>query len=387
MKFVFITNLVHHHQIPIADEFYKILGDDYVYIATESLPEWLIRGGYDPTIARPYIVRAYENEQQKELAIKSAKEAEVVVTCVKDDFYIQDRLNSNKLTFRVAERYFKSRPWYFPNLVTWLRFYRKHFSYRNKSLYMLAASAYTANDVYHMHCYKDRVYKWGYFTKVDNYPIESLLKLMYSSISTVPKLMWCSRFLDWKHPELPIQLANRLKSRGYHFSIDMYGSGTKFDKMRHLATKLGVNDVIIFQGNLPNDEILHQMKSHEIFLFTSDKGEGWGAVLNEAMSNGCAVVVSDMIGSAPYLVKHKENGLIFKTGNIESFAEQVEFLLDHPYERIRLAKNAIITMRNMWSPTVAVERLLYLCNNILDNKDTDYSEGPCSKAYPYISKE
>lgn len=26
MKVVFITNMVHHHQIPLADEFYKILG-------------------------------------------------------------------------------------------------------------------------------------------------------------------------------------------------------------------------------------------------------------------------------------------------------------------------------------------------------------------------
>lgn len=385
MKLVFITNLIHHHQIPLADEFYKILADNYVYVATEQLPEWLIKGGYDPSITRPYIVRAYENDGQKEHAIKLANEADVVVSCVKDDVYILDRLKQNKLTFRVAERYFKSKPWYFPNPITWLRFYKKHFRYRNKPLYMLAASAYTANDVYHMHCYKDKVYKWGYFTKVDDYDIEQLPK--FKSLNSAPRMMWCARFLDWKHPELPIKLAHNLKSKGYLFCIDMYGSGVEFDKMKQLATKLNVNDVLAFRGNLPNDEILRQMREHDIFLFTSDKGEGWGAVLNESMSNGCAVVASDMIGSAPYLVIHKKNGLLFKSGEIESFTEQVEYLFTQPGEIVRLAKNAIITMRNLWSPAVAAKRFINLCNNTLEGKDTFYSNGPCSNAYPFIREQ
>ena len=34
------------------------------------------------------------------------------------------------------------------------------------------------------------------------------------------------------------------------------------------------------------------MEKADIFLFTSDRREGWGAVANEAMNSACALVVS-----------------------------------------------------------------------------------------------
>ena len=44
-------------------------------------------------------------------------------------------------------------------------------------------------------------------------------------------------------------------------------------------------------------------KSH-IHLFTSNHLEGWGAVVNEAMNSGCAVVANREAGAVPYLIEH-----------------------------------------------------------------------------------
>lgn len=82
---------------------------------------------------------------------------------------------------------------------------------------------------------------------------------------------------------------------------------------------MNVGDCVSLIGNMPNDEILALMQKSHIFIFTSDRNEGWGAVLNEAMSNGCAVVASNMIGAAPYLIKQGENGYIFKSGDVRSY--------------------------------------------------------------------
>ena len=382
MKITFVTNLVNHHQIPLADEFYSMLGNDYAYIANEPLPDWLIKGGYDPSLDRPYVIRPYKCEEEMLRARKLIAESDVVIIGAAPDDFIESRLKDNKLTFRYAERYFKSRPWYFPDPRIFISFYKRHFRYRNKNLYLLAASAYTANDVYHMHCYKDKVYKWGYFTRVDYFPLEVCKKLDASSAESLPHIIWCARFLRLKHPELPILLAERLKAKGYHFSLDMYGSGEELENTKFLASKLDVNDVVTFCGNLPNDQIIIKMRESEIFLFTSDKREGWGAVLNESMSNGCAVVVGNMIGAAPFLIKDGENGLLFKSENIDSLEEKVCYLLEHPEERIRIAKGAITTMRNEWSPTIAAQRFLHLTKRLMHNSDSDFSDGPCSKAYP-----
>ena len=60
------------------------------------------------------------------------------------------------------------------------------------------------------------------------------------------------------------------------------------------------------------------MRKHEIFLFTSDRNEGWGAVSNESMSNGCILVGSDGIGSIPFLVEDGVSGITFKRANTDS---------------------------------------------------------------------
>lgn len=37
-----------------------------------------------------------------------------------------------------------------------------------------------------------------------------------------------------------------------------------------------MTDVVHFCGSRPNEELMSDMQKHEIFLFTSDRNEGWG---------------------------------------------------------------------------------------------------------------
>lgn len=381
MKLVFVTNLVHHHQTPVADEFYNLLGDDYKYISTEPMPEWLIKGGYDPTINRPYIIRAYESDETLKYAQKLADEADVVIIGSAPEYYVTNRIKKGKITFRYSERWFKDRRWYLSGPKAWINYFKCHIIHWKKPLYMLAASAYTCRDVNAIGAYFGKVFKWGYFTRVDDFPLEACKKLDASSGESAPHIMWCARFLRWKHPELPVMLAKRLKDKGYNFHIDMYGSGEELNATMQLAQNLAVDDKVSFCGNLPNEEILNQMRQHEIFLFTSDRNEGWGAVLNESMSNGCAVVASNLIGSVPFLIQDGNNGLIFKSENIDSLEKNVMYLLDNPSRRVELAKNAILTMRSVWSPKNASKSFFELVEALTTkNSALIPKNGPCSKA-------
>ena len=162
----------------------------------------------------------------------------------------------------------------------------------------------------------------------------------------------------------------------------MYGSGVELEKTKRLAKSLGVDDVVSFMGNMPNEEILKVMRQHDIFLFTSDQNEGWGAVANEAMSNGCAIVASDSIGSIPFLVKDGENGCVFKSCDLDSLCNKVEYLLDNDSKRQSIAKNAYYTMRDIWSPRNAAMNFLKLVDDLQNSKGISIEEGPCSKAFP-----
>ena len=369
MNLVFVTNYINHHQVYLADEFYKILKGEYHFIATEPFPDFRRELGYPDFSDRPYLINVIDDANEYKRAIEIIYNADVVIHGSAEEKFVRDRISAGKLTFRYSERWFKSRPWFLTGPRGWIYFYMNHIRHRFKPVYMLCASAYTAKDVNTIGAYKDKCFKWGYFTKVDSFEGEAQEQGTSRSKKS-PYIMWCARFLRLKHPELPIKLAARLKAKGYEFVLDMFGSGEELENTKLLAKKLEVEDVVRFCGNRPNDEILMEMSKHDIFLFTSDKNEGWGAVMNEAMSNGCTVIGSDKIGSVPFLIEHGVNGLIFKSENIDSLEAKVVELLDNPIKRSALSHNARKTMREIWSPENAAKQFLFLVEGLTYNDES-----------------
>lgn len=377
---IFVSNYLNHHQALVSDELYKLSEHQYKFIATTPIPKFRVELGYSDFSDRPYLLKAHESPQNESLALDLVKNADVAIFGGGKSLYYQiQRMKEGKLSIEVSERWLK-RGWiniFSPRLLKNMWYY--HVLFRNKPLYKLCSSAYAATDQYRLHSFKERCYKWGYFTIVEDWDIEGHLKRQASDVTHI---MWCARFLSFKHPEIPIRLAQKLKKMGYHFNIDMYGSGIELDKTKKLCNKLGVNDVVNFMGNRPNDEILQAMREHDIFLFTSDKNEGWGAVLNEAMSNGCAVIAANVIGSVPFLVKDGVNGYTFESNNLNSLYAKVVDLIENKEKRKRMALLAYHDMVNIWSPKVAAKNLLQLVNELLLNQEPSISEGPCSKALP-----
>lgn len=378
MTLTFVTNMVHHHQLPVADEFYRLLGDDYHYISTMPLTDELKRGGYDPTLDRPYIIRTYQSDTEMTKARQLIDESDVVIQGDAPNDWVLKRKKENKVTFHNSERWLKKLDIHAISPKALCFIYKHYFQFRHKRTYMLCASAFTAHDVHCYGCFPNRCFKWGYFTAVSQ---EEDLDDPTAPAKDEPiRMMWCARFLKLKHPELPVNLAVRLKQKGYKFQINMYGSGEQQENTRNLIDKLSVSDCVSLCGNMPNAQILEEMRKHDIFLFTSDRNEGWGAVLNESMSNGCVPVASDTIGSVPYLIKHGENGFTFKSGNLDSLEDAVTTLLDNPGMRAQMSQKAKHTIADLWSPQVAAERFLLLAQHALNDTLSQYhfTDGPAS---------
>ena len=377
MEITFYSNYLNHHQIPFCNEMYKLLGDDYKFVATEPMEQERVKLGWGLSEHYPYEIRSYENEYTYNQCLKLGMKSDVVITGSAPDLFIKERLKQNKLTFRYSERLFKKGMWRLIDPRLFRAMFMYHTRYRNKNLYMLCASAYTARDVSLIGAYPNKLYKWGYFPEIKKYDFKELFENKNKKPITI---LWCGRFLKLKHPEKAVLVMKRLKENGFDCTLDFIGDGPIYKEIRTMVNSLRLDDRIKFLGSISPNKVREYMEKANIYLLTSDRQEGWGAVLNESMNSGCAVVASQAIGSVPFLIKHSENGFIYKDNDINDLFSKVGILVKDADLRTKLGTNAVRTIEKLWNPKVAAERLVTFCNGLLNEEIIEFKDGPCSRA-------
>lgn len=375
MKVVFFSNFMNHHQLPLCMNMQRLTDNNFVFVATETFNPRLVSRGYENLNNKyPFILASYESSENNNTAYKIANDSDVLIIGSAPNKYALKRIKNNKIVFRYEERPIKDKN---PIIKRPIRFIKWSIKYpTNKPVYCLCASAYTYQDYASFGVLKNKCYKWGYFPEVKKY--ESINTLIDSKNKN--SILWTGRFLDWKHPEAAIAVSERLKKAGYSFTLSLIGHGELYEPLKKLIEEKKLSGYVNLLGAMSPEEVRRHMEKSEIFLFTSDRNEGWGAVLNESMNSGCAVVASNAIGSVPYLIEDGKNGLVYRDGNIDELYEKTKYLLDHPEERKALGARAYETMVSTWNADVAAERLLVLAEKLMNGEDTPYTEGPCSKA-------
>lgn len=303
VKITFISNFLGPHQLPFCKAMVNRLGEDFKFVATEPMTEERIKLGWSlDKDTYPFEIKANESNELQKKAEQLAIESDVVIIGSAPDSYIIPRLKRNKLTFKYSERPLKKGiQW--NNIAhiicgMWLH----HGRFQSKPIYMLAASAYTAGDYARFGCYRGKCYKWGYFPEAKKYDPDELMKGKLSAASDGLKspcvsILWAGRLIGWKHPDASIRLAESLKKKGYSFKMTLIGTGEMEEQLHNMIRDKNLEDCVEMPGAMKASEVRSYMEKADIYLFTSDFNEGWGAVLNESMNSGCAVVASHAIGS------------------------------------------------------------------------------------------
>ncbi|PIC68048.1 hypothetical protein CSV78_04450 [Sporosarcina sp. P16a] len=378
MKVTFYSNFLNHHQLPFCLEMYERLGRDFKFVATEPMHEERVELGYEDMSEKyPFTLNSYATDENYHKALQLSEESEIVIIGSAPAIFIKERLKQNKITFRYSERIFKKGRYRVVSPRSFFPLVKNHTRYLNKNVYMLCASAYTAADFRLVGAYKKKAFKWGYFPEVKRHDIK---ELMEKKQNRVPKILWVGRLLGLKHPEQAIQVAAMLKASDYLFHMDIIGSGEMEDELKEMIEKYDLSTHVNLLGNMKPDEVRRHMERANIYLFTSDFNEGWGAVLNEAMNSGCAVVASHAIGSVPFLLEQNKNGLIYKNGDIHHLYKCVASLLDTTGLAERLGIEAYHTLYETWNAKYATTRLINLFESLLGGIHLHYEQGPCSQA-------
>ena len=375
MNIVFLSNYYTHHQAPFCEAMFQHLGNDFCFIQTTEMSESRRNLGWEMDNIPAFVKKNYGDPMAAAECTALIENADVIITGSAPNHLIAKHIKSGKLVIRYSERLLKKglELWKWP--YRYIKFHKDN--PKNAKIYMLCASAFTASDYTKFGLFKNRFYKWGYFPVVKRYDnIDQLIQE-----KQLASLLWVARFIDWKHPELPVMVAKRLKEENYSFVMRLIGGGEWEEKIRNMICELGLDDCVQMLGVMKPEQVRKHMEQSQIYLFTSDRNEGWGAVLNESMNSACAVVASDAIGAVPYLLKNGENGLVYPDGSFEALYANVKELLDTPGKAALLGKKAYETMLTDWNAEVAADRLLNLINDLQKSTGSSrYPDGPCSKA-------
>ena len=143
---------------------------------------------------------------------------------------------------------------------------------------------------------------------------------------------------------------------GDEFHVLIIGDGSQKSELKVRASILGIQDMVTFMGNIPNDQVKDYLSASDAFLFAS-KSETQGIVLAEALAAGTPVVAVHATGTDD-IIEDGVNGFLTEEREEEWAAKVIEALNEETNSRMKNA--ALISTENYRSSRLAIyEEMLY----------------------------
>lgn len=135
------------------------------------------------------------------------------------------------------------------------------------------------------------------------------------------KICWISRIDRKKNLAKAIQILQKIKSN-IHFTI--YGpvfDPKYFEECEKKLDKLPYNVTYEIKGYIDSEQVLEALKNEQVFLFPT-LGENYGHVIQEALSAGCPVILSDQ---TPWQdLEENQSGYVFPLEEEDKFVQAIE---------------------------------------------------------------
>lgn len=370
---IFLSNFVSPHTIPLCEQLYRQLKEEFVFIETKPMTGERQSLGYSSLQSKPFVV-SYECFSKNDVKYQEVIDsADVVLASFGsiDTTLLNERILNNKLTFLMSERLFKKGVFKILDPKFWktLLFIKK---VRNKDFHLLCMGAYVSKDFGLCGFPKAKMWKFGYIT---NEPVSNTTQ---ERDSRVPNILWVGRMIWWKKPFIILEVAEILKKKGIAFHLDVVGGGKLSTKFESALQKNSAKELITYHGLKKGAEVQNMMHNSDILLCTSNRLEGWGAVINEGMYNKCIVIANRSMGAAPYLIEDGKTGYLYN-GNAKVLADTIERAISN-LDNGNIGENAYHYIKSNWSPEIASNKFLQLVDGINGLNQTVQEEGICSKA-------
>lgn len=134
-----------------------------------------------------------------------------------------------------------------------------------------------------------------------------------------------------------IKAWNSISQEFPDWKLRIAGHGSMESKMYLNSLSISNNQFEIVDFN---SDIVNEYRQSSIFVLSS-RYEGWGLVLIEAMSQGCACIACDFRGRQREIITSGENGIICEPDDVANLAFCIKRLICEPDLRAKLQQNAV----------------------------------------------
>ena len=140
--------------------------------------------------------------------------------------------------------------------------------------------------------------------------------------------------------DLLIEAWAQIADRNPEWILEIAGDGTEKNRndLLEIAKNNKVENHIRFLGFRKDIDAV--MRESSIFVLSS-RIEGFGMVLIEAMSQGCACISFDDGGRQREIIHSDEEGIIVEDNSVLALAEKIEDLISNQEKRLYIAQNGI----------------------------------------------
>ena len=145
--------------------------------------------------------------------------------------------------------------------------------------------------------------------------------------------------------------------------LDLAGAGPLREELTRRVAELNLTDSVSLLGAKNIEEIAKLFMSSAAMVLPSHS-EPWGLVVNESLSYGCPVVVSNVCGCVPDLVIDGVTGYSFAVGDVDALAKAMLQTAEMSKDRVAVAKRCLDVISG-FTPERAATQILDGCTRMI----------------------
>jgi glycosyltransferase involved in cell wall biosynthesis len=237
---------------------------------------------------------------------------------------------------------------------------------------ILAVSHFAVDFFARLGARKQRLYPFGYFRASAGLPQAS----ESSSSRARTEIIFVGQLIRRKGLDVLLEATRPLLAEYADLYLTIVGTGEELLELEGLIQRSGVEDRITLAGVLPAEQVRARMSAADVLVLPS-RWDGWGMVINEALSVGVPVIVSDRCGASD-LIRHGANGYVFRSEDVEDLRRCLRDFLDRGDERARLRSAVDATAESISAEAAA--RYMTECLKHMTGKRQDRPVPPWMRA-------